>query len=39
MQKPPLHPAPPERFGTPLEGDTLFGQLCWTLRINQKMPG
>ena len=26
----PLHPL--SAFGTPLAGDTLFGQLCWTLR-------
>jgi CRISPR-associated protein Csm4 len=24
--------APLSAFGTPLKGDTLFGQLCWTLR-------
>ena len=23
---------PLSAFGTPLAGDTLFGQLCWTLR-------
>lgn len=27
--------APRSAFGTPLAGDTLFGQLCWTLRRQQ----
>lgn len=27
-----LHLQPLSAFGTPLAGDTLFGQLCWTLR-------
>lgn len=32
MQRYRLTLAPLTAFGTPLSGDTLFGQLCWTLR-------
>lgn len=30
---------PRSSFGTPMAGDTLFGQLCWALRLRQGEPG
>lgn len=32
-------PRPLSAFGTPLAGDTLFGDLCWTLAMRRGEPG
>lgn len=39
MQTLKLSLRPRSAFGTPLVGDTLFGQLCWTLRLRRGEAG